>query len=251
MSQLSSSSAFQALFNTALQDYKHKTGSSLVDRPFAKQFQVFDSVESITTILEEQARIFREFRSHGKLVISLKCLVDVLCSPFFTTVLEKGIDLVLRPKKHSLVCLVDDRYSTFNSHSHLQKQYLPASASYSPYAYVSHPLIAFAYLCDIRVPQTAKDISTSYDALVDLFASFENFLSRLGIYTEIPPTTLTNVLVKIIVVRWIAWLGSHWHKTTPALAHLLKLPSFLASHHTLPSACLLLYPCETLPHSPV
>ena len=40
----------------------------------------------------------------------------------------------------------------------------------------------------------------SYDALLDLFASFENFLSRLSIYTGIPPTpALTNVLVKIIV----------------------------------------------------
>ena len=40
----------------------------------------------------------------------------------------------------------------------------------------------------------------SYDALVDLFASFENFLSRLGIYAEIRPTpALTNVLVKIII----------------------------------------------------
>jgi hypothetical protein len=112
MSQLSSSSTFQALFNTALQDYEDKTGSSLVDHPFAKQFQECDSVESITTILEEQARIFREFRDHGKLVNSLKRLVDVLCSPFVTTVLEKGIDLFVRPKKHSLVYLVADRYST-------------------------------------------------------------------------------------------------------------------------------------------
>jgi hypothetical protein len=42
----------------------------------------------------------------------------------------------------------------------------------------------------------------SYDSLVDLFASFENFLSRLSIYAEIPPQAtpaLTNVLVKIIV----------------------------------------------------
>ena len=41
----------------------------------------------------------------------------------------------------------------------------------------------------------------SYDALVDLFTSLENFLSRLGIYAEIPPTTpaLTSILVKIIV----------------------------------------------------
>jgi hypothetical protein len=39
----------------------------------------------------------------------------------------------------------------------------------------------------------------SYDALVDIFASFENFLSRLDVYAGIPPTpALTNVLVKII-----------------------------------------------------
>jgi hypothetical protein len=39
----------------------------------------------------------------------------------------------------------------------------------------------------------------SYDAMVDIFASFENFLSRLSIYARVPPTpALTNVLVKII-----------------------------------------------------
>jgi hypothetical protein len=43
-------------------------------------------------------------------------------------------------------------------------------------------------------------MGASYDALVDLFASFENFLSRLSIYAGVPPTpALTNVLVKIIV----------------------------------------------------
>jgi hypothetical protein len=43
-------------------------------------------------------------------------------------------------------------------------------------------------------------MSASYDALVDLFASFENFLNRLSIYAGVPPTpALTNVLVKIIV----------------------------------------------------
>jgi hypothetical protein len=51
-----------------------------------------------------------------------------------------------------------------------------------------------------KIPQAVKDINSSYDALVELFASFENFLSRLSIYTEIPSTpALTNVLVKIIV----------------------------------------------------
>lgn len=45
-----------------------------------------------------------------------------------------------------------------------------------------------------------KDISASYDTLVDLFASFENFLSRLNIYTGVPSTpALTNIMVKIII----------------------------------------------------
>ena len=36
--------------------------------------------------------------------------------------------------------------------------------------------------------------------MVDLFESFDNFLSRLNIYAEIPPTpALTDVLIKIIV----------------------------------------------------
>jgi hypothetical protein len=44
-----------------------------------------------------------------------------------------------------------------------------------------------------------KNSRASYDTLVELFASFENFLSRLRIYTGIPPSpVLTDVLVKII-----------------------------------------------------
>ena len=51
----------------------------------------------------------------------------------------------------------------------------------------------------IQDPQAVKNISASYDALIDLFASFENFLGRLSIYTGVPPTSaLTNVLVKIM-----------------------------------------------------
>ena len=112
MSQPPLSPTFQALFNTALQDYKDKTGSSLVDHPFAKQLQESDSVDSITTILEEQARIFRQFRDHGKLVNSLKRLVNVFCLPLFSTVLDEVIGLVVCHKRHSLVYLVADHHST-------------------------------------------------------------------------------------------------------------------------------------------
>ena len=44
-----------------------------------------------------------------------------------------------------------------------------------------------------------KNSRASYDTLVELFASFENFLGGLRIYTGIPPTPVsTDVLVKII-----------------------------------------------------
>ena len=95
---MSEFSTLQALFDAALQDYKDKTGNSLVDHPFARQLQECNSVESISTILEEQARAFREFRDHGKLIDSLKRLAGILCSPFISAVLGESIGLVVRPK---------------------------------------------------------------------------------------------------------------------------------------------------------
>lgn len=103
MSRSSSPSTFQALFNAALQDYKDKTGNSLVDHPFARQLQECDSVESISSMLEEQARVFREFRDHGKLINSLNRLADILCSPFISAVLGEGVDLVVRTIRKAFV----------------------------------------------------------------------------------------------------------------------------------------------------
>ena len=41
---------------------------------------------------------------------------------------------------------------------------------------------------------------TSHDSLVDLFESIEHFLSRLGIYTQIPHTpAMDDMVVKIMM----------------------------------------------------
>ena len=48
--------------------------------------------------------------------------------------------------------------------------------------------------------QAVKDVSASYDALVDLIESIEHFLGRLEIYTELPPTAaMGKIIVKIMV----------------------------------------------------
>ena len=48
--------------------------------------------------------------------------------------------------------------------------------------------------------QAAKGISSSYDALLELFECLGSFLKRMEIYTRIPPDPiLTEVVVKIMV----------------------------------------------------
>ena len=100
MSQLSSSSSFQALFAAALQDYENRTGISLVNHPFSKQLEECDSLDSIISILREQAKGFREFRGdNGKLMKSVKCSVDVLYILSTSTVLGESVGVV-RPNSH-------------------------------------------------------------------------------------------------------------------------------------------------------
>ena len=54
--------------------------------------------------------------------------------------------------------------------------------------------------CDERVCQAASGVTSSYDALLELFECLASFLKRLEIYTTIPPTPLlTEVVVKILV----------------------------------------------------
>jgi hypothetical protein len=98
MSQ-SSSSTFRALFNEALQEYRDKTAINLIDNPFAKRLETCESVSSITSILQEQAQNFREFRENdGKLMKALNSLVGVLCAPSISSALNEAIGLVVRLK---------------------------------------------------------------------------------------------------------------------------------------------------------
>ena len=95
----STSSTFRILFDAALQDYKDKTGNTLTDHPIAKQLETCESVNSITAILQEQARSFREFTENdGKLMKALNSSVDVLCSPSISSALNEAIGLVVRRK---------------------------------------------------------------------------------------------------------------------------------------------------------
>ena len=64
----------------------------------------------------------------------------------------------------------------------------------------------YRYPCDIQADQTAKDATATYDPLVDLLESIEHFLSRLDIYTRIPPTPVMDEIVFKIMVELLSTL---------------------------------------------
>jgi hypothetical protein len=48
--------------------------------------------------------------------------------------------------------------------------------------------------------QTAKHVRESHDALAEIFECIENFIRRLGIYSEILPThKMTETAIKIMI----------------------------------------------------
>jgi hypothetical protein len=73
---------------------------------------------------------------------------------------------------------------------------LPVLASYS--RYVSLFLLASVCGLDTQILKAAKGVSTSYDALIELFECFERYLGRVKVLTEIP-SAVGEILVKIMV----------------------------------------------------
>jgi hypothetical protein len=82
MSDQSSLSRFRSLLDAALQDYEKQTGTELVD-----------TVEPITAVFQEQARVLREFRDNGKVMKSLNGAVNILYTLSTSMVLGESIGL--------------------------------------------------------------------------------------------------------------------------------------------------------------
>jgi hypothetical protein len=103
MGDQSQSSRFQALFEYALQDYQSQTGTILADHPLTLQFQNCDSIESVTAVLQAQARAFSEFRGgDAKIMESLNHIVSVLYSLSASTALGEAIGVV---RRRVLICI--------------------------------------------------------------------------------------------------------------------------------------------------
>jgi len=78
MTDQSVSSRFRTLFESALEDYEIKTKISLEKHPLAQKLENCHSVESITTLLQDQARTFEETRGRDRITKSIRSTVSFL-----------------------------------------------------------------------------------------------------------------------------------------------------------------------------
>jgi hypothetical protein len=193
---INSSPELKLLFEAALNEFEKRVGTNLVQHHIIDKLVNCDSADSVIDVIQEQTQheAFRNFRGDdGKLMTWLRRTVSVLYTLSTSDVLCEGI---------SLVCVYSfwhaSRNTFFFSLFHRQRQSSLDSLYFLAYVFY---LCSREGSCDACVPhQSIKDIGTSYDALVDLFESFESFLRRLDIYTKIPSTTaITEIIVKILI----------------------------------------------------
>ena len=96
MSDEPGSSRFRDLFVSALQDYENQTGISLAQHPLAERLQNCDSGDSLTAVLQEQARAFHEFQGNDRIMKSLKSTLSILSKlSVVTTTFGDAFGLVL------------------------------------------------------------------------------------------------------------------------------------------------------------
>jgi hypothetical protein len=93
-SDQSASSRFQELFESALREYETKTKISLATHSLAQELENCHSVESITTLLQDQARTLGEFRGRDRIMESIRSTVSFLDRLSAVAAFGDGIGLV-------------------------------------------------------------------------------------------------------------------------------------------------------------
>lgn len=102
---------FQSVFNAALRDYEVQTGIKLIDHLFRRELERCNTIDSITTFLQQQERNIGESRGQdSKLMISLKPTVNILYILTTTITFREAISLVSR--KAFRLFLLPDVYCT-------------------------------------------------------------------------------------------------------------------------------------------
>ncbi|KAH8980233.1 hypothetical protein EDB92DRAFT_1820618 [Lactarius akahatsu] len=155
--------SFPAIIDKALADYHDQIGVELDKHPFADELRGRDSPDDVLKLLEDKANAFEVYRDgNRKLINWLSPVVRVI---------------------HTLSGVLGEA--------------IPLQAAKAIFVGVD---VLITVLPLTFSTDAAKGVSSSYDALADLFECIGNFLKRLRIYTDIPLTpSMVDIIVKIMV----------------------------------------------------
>jgi hypothetical protein len=188
------STSIKPIIDAAFSDYVKQTGIDPAKHPFADQLQTCHSPDDVLKLLEVKANEFKDYREgNRKLIDRLKPVVNVI--HVFSDVLGEVVSLVSRNRYILPVHIDIVRLLGVIPTSEGDLCWCGCSpcSMYHPHS----PTTGSHY---IRMLQTASGVSSSYDALVDLFECVGGFLKRLRIYTDFPLTPLMlEISVKIMV----------------------------------------------------
>ena len=187
-------SQFKDLFDAALREYRQKTGKDIATEPLTTDLLHCNSSDAVLGILREQARAFNQFRNGDwrvQLMRRLKPTVDILLGLSTSGIFGESIGLVRIKLTYPLEKLIIYLAEISASASDICRCWSPTCSTYT-----FGDLHGSAVLT--RTLKAAKGVSTSYDALVELFECFEHYLSRIKVLTDIP-SAVGEILVKIMV----------------------------------------------------
>ena len=187
--------SFQAILDKALADYCEQIGVELDKHPFIDELRGRDSPDKVLKLLEEKANAFKVYRDGNRKLISwLSPIVRVIHT--LSGVLGQAISVSL--VEPNTLDIVLDTFTLWLPDA------IPTSAGYLCWRKCLNrgacSLTSSLEYFLIRIHQAADGVSSSYDALVDLFECVGNFLKRLRIYTDLPMTpSMTDIAGKIMV----------------------------------------------------
>ena len=90
---LESSSHFKLILDTALSEYKSKTGNDLKDSSIAKELQGCETADAVLDVIQREARAFDKFKNGDKALMKwIGPSVDVLYT--ISATLGQGVGIV-------------------------------------------------------------------------------------------------------------------------------------------------------------
>ncbi len=119
---IASSPTFQSVFNAALDEYTRHTGNDLANHPLSEKLESCRSPGDVLGVLQEQAKVFREFREgNKKLMEVIEPTVNVLYS--LSGVFSDNMGLVRLFQMFVLdECPLTSR-SRWHRHTHQHRQF--------------------------------------------------------------------------------------------------------------------------------